>query len=800
MQKLLTTLSALNAKLELRDGKLHVNAPAGVMTPELQKEIARHKDALIAKLQSAAQEGGADEELPQIVPDPSRRYEPFPLNGVQHAYWIGRSTHIELGEVSTHIYFEFECAPLDPVRLAAALRKVVSIHDMLRAVIDDNGEQRVLERVPDYEIDVIDVRDASPGRREAELLRVRSAMSHQVFPSDRWPMFDIRLIQISASHSRLCVSWDFLVVDAWSMMLIFRQWFGFYSNEAFDVPVPALLFRDYVLAEAGLKELPAYQRSKKYWWDRLDTLPEAPQLPIHHKIELGKHEFTRRRLHLDAQQWDAIKARGRKAGLTPTSVLLTVLSEVLNRWTKVPHYCLNLTLFNRLPMHEDVGSLVGDFTNLLALEVDGREPGTFIERAARIQSQFLGDFEHRQVSAIDVMRELVKRRGWQQKAVLPVVFTSTLMLDGKRSDDAGVMESFGPLNYGIGQTPQVWFDYQIFEVRGDLVINWDAVEEVFLPGVLDDMFESHRALLDGLAADAALWERRDVLQLPAAQRKLREENDDTAGEVVDRCLHALFVDQALAEPERIAIESTSGPMTYGELLAHAALVAEQLSARGVKPNELVAIVMQKGWEQVAAAMGVLLAGGAYLPIDPRWPVLRRSHLLEQGEARIALTQAALDETLEWLPGVERIIVKAQQGLAPLSVAPPVRQATSDLAYVIFTSGSTGTPKGVMIDHRAALNTVVHINRLFGVTRDDKVLAVSDLGFDLSVYDIFGLLAAGGTVVIPDATQSRDPRALARPDRPSRHHGLELRSAADGRCSSTQSRPSRARSSRCASSC
>jgi pyochelin synthetase len=757
MQKLLTTLSALNAKLELRDGKLRVNAPAGVLTPELQKEIARHKDALIARLQ-ATPEIAEEDELPRIVPDPSRRFEPFPLNGVQHAYWIGRSSHIELGSVSTHVYFEFECAPLDPARLTAALRKVVAAHDMLRAVVDENGEQCVLRDVPEYAIDVTDVRDADAARREAELLRVRGEMAHQVFPSDRWPLFEVRLIQVSESHSRLCVSWDFLVVDAWSMMLIFRQWFALYQDAAYDVPVPALSFRDYVLAEAGLKELPAYQRSKKYWWDRIDALPEAPQLPVHHKIELGrKHEFTRRRLRLDARQWDELKARGRKAGLTPTSVLLGVFSEVLNRWTKVPHYCLNLTLFNRLPMHDDVGGLVGDFTNLLALEIDGREAGSFIERAARIQSQFLGDFEHRQVSAVDVMRDVVKRRGLQQRAVLPVVFTSTLMLDGKRSDDASVLESFGPMGYGIGQTPQVWFDYQIFEIKGDLVINWDAVEEVFLPGVLDDMFESHRALLDALAADAALWEQRDVLQLPEAQRKLREQIDDTAAEVVDCCLHAPFVAQALATPERIAIESAAGAMTYGELLAHSALVAGQLRERGVRPNELVAIVMQKGWEQIVAALGVLLAGGAYLPIDPRWPALRRGHLLEQGEARIALTQPALAGTLEWPAAVERLAVTPQQNLARLTVAPSVRQATSDLAYVIFTSGSTGTPKGVMIDHRGAVNTVVHINRLFGVTADDKVLAVSDLGFDLSVYDIFGLLAVGGTVVIPDAAQSRDPR-------------------------------------------
>jgi amino acid adenylation domain-containing protein len=756
MQNLLASLSALKVKIEVRDGKLHVNAPAGALTPELKKAISLHKDALIEKLQ-APRAPDLQNELPQIVPDPESRHEPFPLNDVQHAYWIGRSGHVELGQVSSHIYFEFEGGELDSDRLTAAFRKVVALHGMLRAVIDVNGMQRILDTVPDYEIAVSDLREADWERREAELNRVRSELSQQVFPSDRWPLFEIRLIRIAESHSRLCVSLDFLVIDAWSMGIIFQQWYGYYENPAYEVSVPGLSFRDYVLAEASLKELPSYQASKSYWWDRLDDLPPAPLLPVVNKIEKGrKHQFSRRRLRLPAQQWDEIKARARQSGLTLSSVLLGAFAEVLNRWAKSPHYCLNLTLFNRLPMHEDVGSIIGDFTNLMVLEVDGRQGSCFLDRALSIQAQFLGDFEHRQVSAVEVLRELAKRRGWQQRAILPVVFTSTLMLDGKRSEGAAGWERFGSLGYGITQTPQVLLDYQIFEVGGDLVINWDAVDEVFLPGVLDDMFGAERELLESLATVPEAWERHELVVLPGDQQKRREAVNGTAAQEVDACLHALFIDKALAGPERVALASSAGEMSYGELLAHSNLVAEQLREKGVRPNQLVAVVMQKGWEQIVAALGALMAGAAYLPIDPRWPALRRRQLLEQGEARIALTQSALSRELEWPAGIERISVVKRDDLDRLTAAPAIRQSPGDLAYVIFTSGSTGTPKGVMIDHRGAVNTVVHVNRMFGVGEDDKVLAVSDLTFDLSVYDIFGILAAGGTIVIPDADLSRDP--------------------------------------------
>jgi len=752
-QGLLARLSELKVKLEVRDGKLHVNAPAGVLTRELQQAISLEKNALIEMLQST-RSVPLDGQLPQIIPDLSRRYDWFALRDVQHAYWIGRSAQMELGSVSTHIYFELECRTLDPARLTESFRKVLDLHDMLRAVIDVNGLQRVLETVPLYDIAVVDLRGVDPGQRENELLRVRSEMSSQVFLADQWPLFDVRLVQISDQHSRLCVSWDFLMVDGWSLMLIFRQWFGYYQDLAYQASVPGISFRDYTLAEAGLKEQPAYQLSRKYWWERLDQLPQGPQLPVGSKIEPGsQHEFRRRRLQLPADQWDVIKSRARQAGITPTAVLLAAFCEVLNLWSTVPHYCLTMTLFNRLPLHPDVLHLVGDFTNLMVVEIDAREARSFAELGARIQARFLQDYEHLQVSALEVLRELANRRGWRQTS-FPVVFTSTLMLDSKRGDDAGVLERFGPMGYGISQTPQVWLDYQVFEVNGDLAINWDAVEEVFPPGLLDDMFESHRELLALLARDPDAWDRQLPAALPPTQQQRRELVNNTPAEIVNRCLQDLFIEQAMEDPGRMALAFSSRVMSYGELLAHSNLVAEQLVKKGVRSQELVAVVMQKGWEQVVAVMGVLIAGGAYLPIEPHWPVLRRNHILDEAEVRFVLTQPELNRELEWPLNVHRIDVK-KESLALLTTAPPIRQAADDLAYVIFTSGSTGKPKGVMISHGAAVNTIVHVNRLFDIGKDDRVLAVSDLTFDLSVHDIFGTLAVGGGIVIPDAAFSRD---------------------------------------------
>ncbi|MEJ2051763.1 MAG: amino acid adenylation domain-containing protein, partial [Calditrichota bacterium] len=175
----------------------------------------------------------------------------------------------------------------------------------------------------------------------------------------------------------------------------------------------------------------------------------------------------------------------------------------------------------------------------------------------------------------------------------------------------------------------------------------------------------------------------------------------------------------------------------------------------------VAVVMDKGWEQVPAVLGILASGAAYLPIDGRLPKERMHYLLECSEVKFILTQSSLAKSLVW-PENMKILSIDDEDFSDFEDTPlSIIQNNSDLAYVIFTSGSTGQPKGVIIDHRGAVNTVLDVNSRFSVGSKDRVLALSSLSFDLSVYDIFGTLAAGGTIIMPDADETRDPAVWAR---------------------------------------
>ncbi len=197
-------------------------------------------------------------------------------------------------------------------------------------------------------------------------------------------------------------------------------------------------------------------------------------------------------------------------------------------------------------------------------------------------------------------------------------------------------------------------------------------------------------------------------------------------------------------------------LTYEELYLRSNQVAHRLRKLGARPNQLVAVVMEKGWEQIVAVLGILASGAAYLPVDAALPKERLWYLLENGEVEIVLTQSQLNQRLEWPENVRRICLDTDELAAESDEALESVQEPEDLAYVIYTSGSTGLPKGVAIAHRGVVNAIAQTNQVFNVAECDRAIAVTALHHDMSVYDIFGILAAGGAIVIPDAAQRLDP--------------------------------------------
>jgi amino acid adenylation domain-containing protein len=719
---------------------------------EQQAERAAKAGDLVAGPSAETSESLAP--LPVIVSNPSGKYLPFPLTDIQQAYWIGRSGAFELGNVATHGYEELECPGLDLERLNVAWEQLIHRHDMLRAIVLPDGQQRILEQVPPYQIEVLDLSGQSGQALTSQLENVRQHMSHQVLRADRWPLFEIRASRLDDGLVRLHISSDALLVDAWSRSILARELSLLYRAPDTVFAPLQISFRDYVLAAAALRDSELYQRSRDYWWSRLSTLPPAPELPLARDPgSVTRPRFERRSASLEAETWAGLKHRAARAGLTPSGLLLAVFAEVLKMWSKEPRFTINVTLFNRLPLHPQVNDIVGDFTSLTLLAVEHSAEDTFEARARRLQQQLWNDLDNRYVSGVEVMRELARKEGSMRGGVMPIVFTSTL--DHDSSDD--FLAPLGKAVYTITQTPQVWLDYQAAEKAGTLVFNWDTVAELFPDGLLDDMFDAHCRFLRRLAEVENAWEESGPetsrALLPPRQHELRAAVNSTDAPVSEELLHTLFAARAGERPHQPAVITPGRTLTYEELFRRSNHAGRWLRSHGARPNTLVAVVMEKGWEQVVATVGILSSGAAYLPIDPDLPEERIRYLIEHGQVRHILTQSWHDANLIWPEGVKRLSVDLADPTEESGRALARAQQPEDLAYVIFTSGSTGLPKGVMIDHRGAVNTILDINHRLALGPQDRVLALSSLSFDLSVYDIFGPLAAGATIVIPE---TRDP--------------------------------------------
>ena len=737
--ELMTQLRNEGMSLWEENGKLRYRAPQGILTDDDLQALKKHKKEILDLLETEA-------KSVKVVPDHQSRFDPFPLTDIQSAYLLGRHATFDYGGVACHIYLELNYPELDPKRTEAVWNRLILRHDMLRAVINKDGHQQILKNVPSVKIPYIDASRTREQKLENILADIREKMGYRIYDTESWPLFDMAVTRIS-DETILHFSMDFLIADWASMWLLLSEFETLYQELDTQLPELNLSFRDYLLTERSLRETPSYYRDKAYWFDRLDTLPPAPNLPLApgHNDHSGTVRFQRRFLNLDKPAWERIAQYAQKRGLTPTAVVMTAYAAVIAKWSRNKRFSLNLTVLNRLGLHSQVNNIIGDFTTINLLSVDWHVEDSFTRHAEALGCQLFEDLEHRSFSGVEVMREISRRSG-REAALMPIVFTSAIGL-GKNNRLKGRFKG-----HGITQTPQVFIDCQAMDDANGLQVNWDVRQGVFPEKMVDDMFDTFEQLLRSLASKDQAWDLDDPVRLPAWQQLERDTANATEVPLKKQLLHQQVLLQAAANPDRPAVFDDRGPTTYQELARKAAAVAKALKDSGCKNQERVAVAMDKSVHQVAAVLGILSAGAVYVPIDLNQPELRRSAMVEKAGIRFILTDSSSPVT--WPENKKKVEVDR---LKPILEHKPITEGDpSQPAYVIYTSGSTGEPKGVVVSHQAALNTITDINHRFDIHRDDRVLGLARLSFDLSVYDIFGPLSVGGALVYPGVERLTDP--------------------------------------------
>lgn len=694
----------------------------------------------------------AQPDTPAVAgPDTQAAAEPFPLAPMQHAMWVGRQDNQPLGGVAGHLYVEFDGAHIDPDRLRAAAGELARRHPMLQVRFLPDGTQRLDPHHPDLAVTVHDLRDLAADVVDQRLAELRTAKSYQQLDGQ---VLELTLTLLPGLHSRLHVDLDMQAADAMSYRTLMADLAALYQRR--QLPELEYTYREYRQEMMRREAAPDPKRDadRDWWARRLPELPDPPRLPYRAGGERVSRTSSRRWHWLDPRTRDALFANARTRRVTPAMAFASVFAHTLAYWSRSPRFLLNVPLFAREDLHPDVDHLVGDFTSSLLLDIDLTGAATAAARAHAVQDEMRTAATHSGYPGLSVLRDLSRHRGTQVLA--PVVFTSALGLGELFSAD--VTEQFGTPDWIISQGPQVALDAQVTEFGGGVLVNWDVRDDLFEAGVVDAMFAHHVEELRRLADDPDGWDVPTSAGLPAAQQAVRAAVNTSGAAPSGEALHDGFFRKAEVQPDAPALYASSGELSYAQLRRQALAVAAALRETGVEPGDAVAVMGPKNAEQVPALLGVLAAGGAYLPIGVDQPTERAARILATADVAAVLvcgshSAQAPVPVLTVAEALQRYPVGLENLCATTDPA--------DLAYVLFTSGSTGEPKGVEVIHDAAMNTVEFITRHFEIGPDDRCLALSTLECDMSVLDIFATLRAGGAIVVVDEAQRRDPDAWAR---------------------------------------
>ena len=446
-------------------------------------------------------------ELPALIDDRENRFSPFPLADLQQAYWLGRSSHIDGGNVGIHGYFELERENLDIDRFIAAWRALIERHDMLRVYVTENGEQQVLEKIPDFDLPLVDLRGISKEEQVQSVLELRNQMAHRVFDLSVWPQFDLRFVRMTdtVTHIHMCI--DGWCMDGWSYQIMFRELGLLYETPDLSLPNPPFLFRDYVLALKNFEATPRYERDLMYWKERIANLPSAPLLPVCLNEEKDRNAmptFTRYEDSLSTDEWISFRNFARENQLTVANCLLALFSETLAFWSQSQQLTINVPNFNRFPIHPGISEVVGQFASFTLHVADCSQKKSFLEQVQQTQQSMWTDLQYNAVSGMRVLREAAKQSGSGGTQLFPVVFTTApgQIVDGQRATAALSLSSIGKTLFYRTHTPQVWLDCQYVEYEDQIEYFWDVIDGKYPEGMINDMFATFSSALKRLATDS----------------------------------------------------------------------------------------------------------------------------------------------------------------------------------------------------------------------------------------------------------------------------------------------------------
>lgn len=689
---------------------------------------------------------------------PRARGGDLPLSFAQERFWF--LERLQPGLAVSHISGSDGLeGPVDAPTLERVLAEVVRRHETLRTVfhdVDGGPVQRILPPGP-FHLPVEDLSALDEGDRRARARRLAVEEGGRPFDLAAGPLFRARLLRMGADEHLLLFAVHHIVSDGWSVGVLLREVRALY--EAFldgrPSPLPELpvQFADWAAWNRERLRGAALERHLDYWRRRLDGAPELLELAADRpRPAVPSFRAAAIPVRVGGEAVRALRALGEAEGATLYMVALAAWTVLLSRYSGSEDVVVGSPVSGRT--HREVEGLVGPFINTLVVRTDlGGDP-TFRTLVRRVREGVLQDFSHQEIPFERLVAELRPERSMDRATLFQALF----QLDAAVRPDGGGATTRSDASASADDADEVGTTHMPLDLalllraegesmRGVLAASIDLFEEATARRMAEQLLR----VVEEAGADPDRPISRLRLMGDMERARLAAWNATAEPYAAERCIHQLWEAQAARTPDAPAVVFGEETLGFREVDARANRIAHHLRRLGVRPEARVGLCMERGPELIPAVLGVMKAGGAWVPMDPSHPAERLEYLLADSGVGVLLTQERLRARVPAEDGVRVLAVDAEwEAIAAEPAEAPETGVTSEnLCYVIYTSGSTGRPKGVAMHHRGVVNYIEWGVRHYGADRGNGAPVFTSMAVDLTITNLLPLFAGRPVRLLPE---------------------------------------------------
>lgn len=736
---------------EMRDRGVYLrgNGNNFLSTVHTDEEIAHFERAARASIEAMI-EGG-------FIPAPAGARPPttdapaeIPTTAAQRDLWV----LAQMGQDASRAYHESMTldlrGPLDLAAVRHAVAQVIARHEALRTTFGPDGETQRIQPPFAPEVPLVDVSPFPAGAREEELRALLKREVGAPFDLARGPLLRAAVVRLAAEHHLLVLTLHHIITDGWSNAVLTEELSALYTaacrNEAPALPKP-VQFREYA---AWLAErLAATQaESERYWRQQFDGTFPALELPTDRaRPAVQRYAGARATLELGQPLLRDLLRLGGRHGCTLFVTLLAGYKALLHRLSAQEDLVVGVVAAGHAAMGG--AHLIGYCVNLLPIRTRVTRAMTFTQYLSAVKRQVLDAYEQQHYPFSQLIRTLNPPREASRAPLVSVLFN----LDRQPAAGPRLERLVAEVTPNHAEGSKYDLALNVTQTAEALRLELEYNTDLFDEATVRRWLEHYRTLLEGAVADPD----RAVRALPVLRdveraRIVAEWNDTATTYEGAALIHEQIAEQSARTPDAVALCFEGQRASYRELNERANQLAHYLRARGVGPEVLVGVCMERSIDMVVALLGVLKSGGAYVPVDPTYPPDRLAYMLDDAALGALITQERLlAREPQLLGGLTLKTVCLDRDWTDIAGQPEGDPASvcrpENAAYMIYTSGSTGRPKGAVNTHAGIRNRLRWMQARYRLDANDAVLQKTPMSFDVSVWEFFWPLMMGARLVI-----------------------------------------------------